>query len=85
MGIILDIVALGLIYLLVGIAVVNLYVAPWLNRLSREAMNGILGDVGVPLDTEQNVEIARNSYLVSIIPVWPIYAYRVATYGRHLS
>lgn len=85
MNIVLDLIAIGLIYLLVGIAVVNLYVAPWLKRLSPDTIRGILGDVGVPLDTEQDLDIARRSYLVSIIPVWPIYAYRVTTYGRHLS
>lgn len=85
MNIVLDLIAIGLIYLLVGIAVVNLYVTPWLKRLSPDTIRGILGDVGVPLDTDQELDIARRSYLVSIIPVWPIYAYRVATYGRHLS
>jgi hypothetical protein len=40
---------------------------------------------GLELDTPRDLEIARHAYVVSIIPVWPVYAYRVATYGRHLS
>jgi hypothetical protein len=86
MNIVLGLLAFGLVYLLVGAAVAGLYVSPWLKTLSPQSLRGILNGVdGLELDTPRDLEIARHAYVVSIIPVWPVYAYRVATYGRHLS
>ena len=85
MDIILVLIALGLAYLLIGIAVAVLYVAPWLKTLSREALRNILGGVEeLKFDTPQDLKVARYTYIISIIPVWPVTAYRVVTYGRHL-
>jgi len=79
-------VALDITYLLIGIAVAVLYVAPWLKTLSRDALRNLLGGVEeLKFDTLQELEVARYTYIISIIPVWPVTAYRVAKYGRHLS
>lgn len=86
MDILLGIIAIGLIYLLVGAAVAGLYIAPWLRTLSDDTLRGILKDVkGVPLKSPQDIRIAQHAYVVSTIPAWPIYAYRVHVYGRHLT
>jgi len=86
MNMLLAIIAFAFTYLVVGVAVARFYVAPWLAKLSPDTIRKILHDVeGLKLDTMQDLEIARHAYVVSIIPVWPVYAYRVATYGRHLS
>lgn len=86
MNIVLSLVAFGIVYLLAGVGVAILYVAPWLKTLSPDAIHKILGGVeGLKFETPQDLEIARHTYAMSIIPTWPVYAYRVATYGRHLS
>jgi hypothetical protein len=86
MNILLGIIAIAATYLLVGVAVAKLYVAPWLERLSPDTIRKILHGVeGLELDTMQDLEIARRAYTVSIIPVWPVYAYRVATYGHRIT
>lgn len=86
MDILLGIIAIGLIYLLVGAAVAGLYMAPWLRTLSDETLGGILKDVkGLHLKSPQDIRIAQHAYVVSTIPAWPIYAYRVHVYGRHLT
>lgn len=86
MNMILGIIAFAFTYLVVGVAVARFYVSPWLAKLSPDTIRKILHDVqGLKLDTMQDLEIARHAYVVSVIPVWPVYAYRVATYGHHLS
>jgi hypothetical protein len=86
MSILLGLIAFAVVYLLTGVAVSKLYVAPWLEKLSPDTIRKILQGVeGLKLDTPQDLEIAKHAYVMSIIPVWPVYAYRVAVYGQRLS
>ncbi|MFZ3482094.1 hypothetical protein [Sphingomonas sp. 3-13AW] len=86
MNVVLILLSFGVIYLLMGVAVAMLYVAPWLEKLSPAIIRNLFSHMdGVELDTHHDLEIARKAYILSIIPAWPIYAYRVATYGEDLS
>ena len=86
MDIILNILGFLSLYILVGFGVVVFYISPWLRRLSPEKLENLLGDIeGLKFETEKDLEIARTAYLISIAPVWPVYAAKVAFYGKDLS
>ena len=85
MPIIIILLTIAMAYLLVGVAIANLVVAPWSEKLSPARLRMLLGNVDdLALDTPADLEAARRGYALSTIPWWPRYAYMVLVHGDRI-